>query len=309
MKNIKKILYRYWWLGVLMLMLGVAAIFFIKIEPNANSELQSNNDTSVIADYWSKEPTILTAFFGLDNEIPRLLPNICSDSKDKDGVPVIFSHPIDVDTLDPEDFEVTSREGVKSTPVCALLRPAIDDGENRTALLIGEFGTVSDDEPFEVEVVGELKSLPSTGAVSFNGASQEIIPLVDGPEIIAAELLPERLWILDRKGRLSVGSGCPSESTKQVVRVKWTGGVTKPNGEEVDDMEREQYLVNIKTEDGSLEEVVPFALGNLDDNDNNHDLCLDVEGEPVSVSFPASSVADPNGDLNPDTSLKTTILP
>jgi len=308
-KKIKKLSYRYRWLGILILMLGITIVFFVKIQPNTNSKPQLNNDTSVIADYWSKEPTILTAFFGLDNEMPRLAPNICRGSKDKDGIPVIFSHPIDVDTLDPEDFEFTSKAGMKSTPICALLSPAIDDGENRTALLIGEFGTAPDDEPFEVKVIGELKSLTSTGTVNFNGASQEVIPLINGPEIITAELLPERLWILDRRGDLSVGSGCPSEGTKQIVRVRWTGGITKPNDEEVDDMEREQYLVSIKAENGSLEEVIPFALGNLDDNDNNHDLCLDIEGEPVSVSFPASYMTDPNGDLNPDTGSKITILP
>ena len=54
---------------------------------------------------------------------------------------------------------------------------------------------------------------------------------------------------------------------------------------------------------------MPFALGNLNDNDNNHDLCLDVEGTPVSVSFPAGYVTDPNGDLNPDTGAEITVLP
>jgi hypothetical protein len=93
------------------------------------------------------------------------------------------------------------------------------------------------------------------------------------------------------------------------VRVRWTGGISKPNDEEVDDVEREQYLVTIEAADGSVKEVVPFALGNLDDNDNNHDLCLDVEGKPVSVSFPAGYVTDPNGDLNPDTGAEITIHP
>ena len=92
----------------------------------------------------------------------------------------------------------------------------------------------------------------------------------------------------------------------QVLRVRWTGGITKPNDEEVDDFEREQYVVTIEAEDGSTAEVVPFALGNLDDNDNLHDLCLDVEGEPVSVSFPSGLVTDPNSDLNPETGAEVT---
>lgn len=116
-------------------------------------------------------------------------------------------------------------------------------------------------------------------------------------------------WIIDRCGRRSVGSGCPSDGTQQIVRVRWTGGISKPNDEEVDDVERDLYAVVVETEDGSLEEVAPFALGNLNDNDNLHDLCLDVEGTPMSVSFPSGQVTDPNGDLNPDTGADITVLP
>jgi hypothetical protein len=283
------------------LMIGLAAtLLFTTPVPVGGQTDEPDNDEM------NDEPMLLSAFFGLDNEIIRLPLTVCRGSQGQDGMPVIFSHPVDVETLDPEDFKVTSAEGMISTPICALLQPAVDDGENRTALLIGEFGTALDDEPVVVEVVGELLSSPETGAVDFNGTSVDVIPLAEGPEIITAQVLPEDLWILDREGQRAVGSGCPSEGTLQVLRVRWTGGITKPNDEEVDDLEREQYMVTIEAADGSTEEVIPFALGNLGDNDNIHDLCLDVEGEPVSVSFPAGLVTDPNSDLNPETGAEVT---
>lgn len=291
-----------------LLTMGFVAVLLVLATVAAN-EHDDGSSLVPVDEYWDVAPTLLAAFFGLDNEIPRLPPRVCRGSRGQDGMPVIFSHPVDVETLDPEDFQVTSAEGVTSTPLCAILQPAVDDGENRTVLLIGEFGSAIDDEPVEVDIVGEVLSLPYTGAVDFNATSVDVIPLVDGPEIITAELLPEQLWILDREGERAVGSGCPSEGTLQIVRVRWTGGITKPDDEEVDDVEREQYVVTIETEDGSSGEVVPFALGNLDDMDNNHDLCLDVVGTPVSVAFPAGYVTDPNGDLNPETGVEVTVLP
>ena len=40
-------------------------------------------------------------------------------------------------------------------------------------------------------------------------------------------------------------------------------------------------------QNGAPFDVVPFALGDLDDGDNNHLLCLNVDGTPVSISFDA----------------------
>jgi len=88
-----------------------------------------------------------------------------------------------------------------------------------------------------------------------------------------------------------------------VVRVTWTGGVTKPGGDEIDDVERVQYKVTVLLEDGSKIEVTPFALADLGDSDNNHELCLDVAGTPQSVFFPAGYLTDPREDLNPGTTI------
>ena len=40
-------------------------------------------------------------------------------------------------------------------------------------------------------------------------------------------------------------------------------------------------------------EIVPAALADLEDRDNNHLLCLDTADPAVSVSFPAGHLVDP----------------
>jgi len=88
------------------------------------------------------------------------------------------------------------------------------------------------------------------------------------------------------------------------VRVTWAGGITKLNGDEANNVERAQYHVTLRQSDGRDIEVIPFALGDMGNGDNNHLLCLDVAGMPISVSFAAGFLYDPNHDAaNPDTSV------
>ena len=50
--------------------------------------------------------------------------------------------------------------------------------------------------------------------------------------------------------------------------------------------------------------MTPFALGDLADNDNNHELCLDTTDVPVSVSFFAGYLTDLNNSLHPVTTVQ-----
>ena len=70
------------------------------------------------------------------------------------------------------------------------------------------------------------------------------------------------------------------------------------------DFERMLYEVTVRTKDSSERRINQAALGDLGDGDNNHLLCLKTEDVAVSVRFPAGYLADPNLDLNPDTSVK-----
>ena len=54
---------------------------------------------------------------------------------------VNFKFPLDASQFIETDFEVLDSLGNIYTPSCVSLAPANENGENRTVLLLGEFGT------------------------------------------------------------------------------------------------------------------------------------------------------------------------
>ncbi len=244
---------------------------------------------------------LLSAFFGLDNGLGIGVNRICPGGSGQDGMPIVLSHTVDAETLQPEDFRIVTRSGAEHPPMCSTLFPAGDAGELRTVLLIGEFGDAANDPPVKVLVVGDLLSDGVTGdPVNFRGTQTPVTPLDAGPSLVLAEVVPEDGW--STEGR---GSACPA-GTQQVVRATWAGGVRLPNGGESGDAERALYRVTVERPDGSSDEIVPAALADLGDRDNNHLLCLDTSAPAASVSFPAGHLVDPNQDLNPDTRVAVT---
>jgi len=240
---------------------------------------------------------LVSAYFGLDHALPFSANALCRGAAGKDGMPVVLSSTIDSRTLEKEDFRVVTRSGTERTPLCVTLAPAVGPGELRTVLLVGELGSAGD-PPVTVRIVGDILSDRATGdVVNFRGAEARVTPLDEGPTLVWAEDVPKDQWV---SGGRNAGTACPAQ-TVQIVRAVWAGGVRLPNGDEAGDAERALYRVTMRHSDGITSEVVPFALADLDDNDNNHSLCLDVVGTPLSVSFPAGHLVDPRGDLNPST--------
>ena len=87
-----------------------------------------------------KQDVLVSGFFGLDNALPSLL--LCNQQGGLlDGMPVNFKFPLDASSLSETDFEVLDSLGNIHTPLCVSLAPANENGENRTVLLLGEFGT------------------------------------------------------------------------------------------------------------------------------------------------------------------------
>jgi hypothetical protein len=256
--------------------------------------------TPVALDEHGQSARLLSAFFGLDDDLPlfaRLL--LCLGAAGKDGMPVVLSHTIDAQTLAAEDFRVFTRSGAERTPLCVTLRPAMDEGEGRTVLLIGEFGDADEDPPVKVEVVGELLSDGATGGpVSFRGKAVDVTPLEAGPSLVLAEVMPA-----EQRATSGRGSACPAD-TPQVIRVTWAGGVAPPSGDDAGDIERALYRVTVERAGGDRDEITPAALADLGDNDNNHHLCLDTRDPAISVYFPAGHLVDPNQDLNPATKIR-----
>ena len=261
-------------------------------------------DVDATEDANGRPAVLLSAFFGLDDGLPRFANRVfCEGAAGKDGMPVVFSHEIDVETLQAGDFEVVAESGAIGEITCVTPAPADDTGETRTVLVIGQYGS-AEDQPIRVEIVGNLLSID--GQMNFKGNRTTVIALEEGPTLVWSEDVPEAQWELGQPGTSFAGGGgdkCPVD-TKQVVRVTWAGGITKPGGDEVDDIERAAYRVTMSFDDGSESELVPFAIADLGDGDNNHLLCLDRAGQPLQVDFPAGLVTDPREDLNPQTTIE-----
>ncbi len=246
---------------------------------------------------------LLSAFFGFNSEAPATASFfVCRGAAGNDAMPVVFSHELDLATLQVGDFRVVRSDGTEGELICVTPAPAFDPGEYRTMLLIGEFGSTGN-PPESVEITGNI--LSADGRINFKGQTLKVTLLADGPSMILAEPVPGDEWYLGKKATFlpfGGGSGCPV-GTRQIIRVTWNGGITKPGGDEVDDLERKSYSITIRDSEGSVSTISPFALGDLGDGDNNHKLCLDVEGTPLKVEFPEGLVTDPREDLNPETSL------
>ena len=238
---------------------------------------------------------LLSAFFGLDNNLPFRSNRLCLGASGQDGMPVVFSHTLNTETVNESDFEVETRSGEVYSPICVTLRPADDEGENRTVLLIGEFGNAETDPPERVFIVGDLHSdSEDSKPLNFKGLYTDVIPLDSGPALILAERVPREVWSKERRGTM-----CP-DSSRQVIRVTWTGGVRLPNGNELGEIERSLYRIELEGENDRRLSLQPDYLADLEDRDNNHLLCLDSEFPAISVSFPAGHLVDPNRDLNLD---------
>lgn len=245
---------------------------------------------------------LLSAFFGLDDAAPPLASLvICRGARGKDGMPVVFSRQIDLATLQAGDFSVYRSDGSTAAIHCVTPAPAYDKGELRTVLLIGDLGSV-EAPPQRVVISGNI--LSADRQHNFIGRSVEVTALSEGPSMVYAQQLDEQDWELDKAStRLPFGggSGCP-QGTRQIIRVTWSGGITKPGGAEVDDVERLQYQLWLEGDNTTA--AVPFALADLGDGDNNHKLCLDFDTPVSRVAFPAGFLTDPRDDLNPATSIE-----
>lgn len=289
----------------LSLSLSACSIDFSLTSSLSDSSTRDTTLTNVTKskDDKGRKAELISAFYGLDDSLPRgasLL--ICKGAAGKDGMPVIFSHEIDIESLQAGDFKITTHSGKNGELTCVTPAPANDQGELRTVLLVGDFGNI-DDQPVKVEVTGNILSIDKS--MNFKGSSIAVTPLEVGPTLVLAEPVPESQWELGKtatRTHFGGGDGCPT-GTQNVVRVTWDGGVSKPTGGEINDIERRQYKVTLQQEDGSSVEITPFAIGDKGDGDNNHELCLDATGIPTSVFFPAGYVVDPRKDLNPDTTI------
>jgi len=235
------------------------------------------------------QDTLVSAFFGLDNSLPSLLCNQLGSQLD--GMPVNFKFPLDALSLSETDFEVLDNLGNIHTPVCVFLAPANENGENRTVLLIGEFGTAVTNPPVEVRIVGDLFTTDTfsgesacSNIINLNGfTTTNVIPLNDGPSLFFAQGIDGNL------------NEC--NSGIQTIQVAWDGGITPYiSGDTESDLF--QYYIGYSDSSGVLIPHVPISIADINDNDNFHQLCFSTSNDIVKISMMANTVEDPNQDPN-----------
>ena len=236
-----------------------------------------------------EQDTLVSAFFGLDNALPSLLCNQLGSLLD--GMPVNFRFPLDSSSLSGTDFEVVDSLGNIHIPMCAVLAPANENGENRTVLLLGEFGTAVTNPPVEVRIVGDLFTIDTlsgesvcSAIINLNGiTTTNVIPLADGPSLFFAQRIDGNL------------NECNSGT--QTIQVAWNGGITPYI---IGDTESDlfQYYIGYSDSSGVLIPHIPISIADIDDNDNFHQLCFSTNDEIVKISMMANTVEDPNHDPN-----------
>ena len=236
-----------------------------------------------------EQDTLVSAFFGLDNALPSILCNQLGSLLD--GMPVNFRFPLDSSSLSGTDFEVVDSLGNIHIPMCAVLAPANESGENRTVLLLGEFGTAVTNPPVEVRVVEDLFTIDTlsgesvcSAIINLNGiTTTNIIPLANGPSLFFAQRIDGNL------------NECNSGT--QTIQVAWDGGITPYiSGDTESDLF--QYYIGYSDSSGVLIPHIPISIADIDDNDNFHQLCFSTSDEIVKISMMANTVEDPNHDPN-----------
>ena len=236
-----------------------------------------------------EQDTLVSAFFGLDNALPSILCNQLGSLLD--GMPVNFRFPLDSSSLSETDFEVVDSLGNIHIPMCAVLAPANENGENRTVLLLGEFGTAVTNPPVEVRVVGDLFTIDTlsgesvcSAIINLNGISTtNVIPLANGPSLFFAQKIDGNL------------NECNSGT--QTIQVAWDGGITPYISGDIES-DLFQYYIGYSDSSGVLIPHIPISIADIDDNDNFHQLCFSTSDEIVKISMMANTVEDPNHDPN-----------
>jgi len=279
---------------IIVLLLLAIGLFFWR----ANDRFQIVLSDEIPPIEQQRETRVLSAFFGLDNALPLAAIGLSWKAPGKDGMPIVFSHEIDPESLDANDFMITTAQGNIHEVDVVTLRPAIEAFELKTVLLIGDFGDHPDDEPIEVSIVGDLLSRSGN---NFKGEKVKITPLVEGPFLSYADYFElDTKYPIVEEGR---GCDCPRDKTIIVVRTVWAGGVRALSGEELGANELQNFDVYLQVE-GDTIVAHPFKLADLRDNDNNIDLCIDEEGIPLKVSVKVNTAIDPRGDANDFTSME-----
>jgi hypothetical protein len=241
-------------------------------------------------------PTIISAYLGaIDQPVIPFCPGGLPGTVE--GMPVVFSVQIyeNNDVLDPRAFRVTTTDGRSTTPSCATVSPANEEGEDNTVLLTGDFGTFTRTPGLaisKIEIVGALNaeggSSTVAGASLTNLFTTNITPVTESVRLVTG-----RVPALS-DSEIGARNGCPS-STVQVVRATWSGGIRVPGG--TSDLTK----LSVTDSAGLPISFSGVSLAEEQDNDNILDVCLTSATRPATLTVAAGMYTAPNGLANGST--------
>jgi len=166
---------------------------------------------------------------------------------------LVFSVEVDAAALDPRAFVVSLANAGPVRPRRALLSPASEDDENRSVMLVGEFGdTIADRQPTHIAVTGPLFAEDGT---RLTGLGATVVPFGVPPRIVAATML-------------SAGPG-RCEGSAQLLRTYWSDEL---RGVEPEDRER----IRMEAEDGTSAPPSSFDDHEADHSETGQDNVLDL---------------------------------
>ena len=198
-----------------------------------------------------------------------------------DVLVLVFASEVDPLGLVAEAFGVVRTDGQRVQPTQARLGPADEGDENRSVLLVGDFGELAA-EPIAAHVLGRVFG---ESGESFEGFDVAISPLASA----------DRLLVLERLGPLE--GRCLG--AQQVLRTYWSDALA---GVGADDL----ATIELMLADGTRRSPIDFddqatrsedpsetELGPADDN--VLDLCIDVTVPVVRLRIPAGQFTDLQG--------------
>lgn len=265
---------------------------------------------------------ILSANFGTDDFFAALGVARGVDTSglpELTGMPVVLDKPVDFDSVEPADFEITLKDGTVINPVFVTPAPANGAGEQSSPLML--FPTDPENTPVKIEIVGDVIS--QDGETNYKGTEADVTPLDGNPRLLEAQEVDESLFNADA----SVGE-YDANADNVYVQTVWSGGVTQydpaadPDAYEAGadvpviltpfDESDLQYFTATFIVDGETVELHPVAMSDNADGDNHEVLVFEFSGEEVelvSLSVDEGFASDPNGDPNEAGTVEITPLP
>ena len=223
----------------------------------------------------------------------------------RDGTPVTFSHPVDMDTVKPEHFAWHLSDGRVVAADCAFPNgaPAAEPNEGQTIAIVGDAGGWSNATITKLEIVGALMLVLRNGTkmsaqgMTYNGDSlvwDNGVQLLDArlePFSTSGETLKDPLFPPQLHGRFPNHCQVNFPATTHRIRLLFNGGVTHDGTHSLTPDNTDFFrikdargaalpaaavlgLADLGTKPAPAD--ASARLGYKEDGDNYLDICLDL---------------------------------